>query len=366
MMRSSNRIRRQTHSRRQVLTGGVGATAALVLGSPGRVFAQATPDAAAPDYSGRSMTSTSYGGIVEEMQAAAAFDPFAEQTGGEVTLITLYSADALARVTAEAGNPQIDLVQFSGGQERVAAEEGLTQAIDPGLIPNLDNVDDALRDAEDRWVTIGAIAEGILYRTDMMPTPPTSWQDFWSPDVQRHIAFPDISNGYGMNFLVMAARINGGGEDNIDPGFAALAEIAPDAVIFKTAAEVTQLFSQGDIWMMPYDSANAFQAREMGLPIAFATPTEGAPAIFLTASVVAGGENADMANSLINAFLTEEAQVRAAEDLRYAPVITDIDLPAEVADDLPPVDQLLRLDNEAINAGREAWTERWNREILGA
>lgn len=359
---------RRPVSRRQMIAGSAGAAVVMMQGSP-LLGAQGTPEAAPaeiPDYSSRAMTSTSYGGIVEEMQREAAFDPFAEATGGEVTLVTLYSADALARVRAEAGNPQLDMVQFSGGQEKVASEEGLTQPIDPALIPNLSSVSESLREPEHRWATISAIAEGILYRTDVMETPPTSWKDFWAEDVQGHVAFPDISNGYGMNFLVMAARIHGGGEDNIDPGFEALAEIAGNAVIFESAAEVTQLFSQGDIWMMPYDSANAFQAREMGLPIGFATPEEGAPAIFLTASVVAESDNADMANTLINFFLADEAQRVAAEQLRYAPVVTDLDLPEDVAGDLPPVDQLLRLDNDTINANRDEWTERWNREILGA
>lgn len=360
----------RTVSRRSFVAGTLGAAGAA-LAADGRagsvaLAGQSTPALAPPDYEGRTLTSSSYGGSVEEMQTAAVFEPFEEATGADVTLVALYSADALARVRAERGSPQLDLVQFSGGQEKVAVAEELTQPLDLSLVPNLSGVVERFRDPENRWATVNAIAEGILYRTDQIESPPTSWADFWLPEYQGHVAFPDISNGYGMNFLVMAARINGGGEENIDPGFAALQEIASDATIFKTAAEVIQLFSQGDIWIMPYDSAAAFRAEEQGLPVAFATPTEGAPAIFLTASVVAGSDNADVANSLINFFLTPDAQVRAAQELRYAPVLSSVPLEPEVASQIPSVDQLLELNSDAINAGRPEWTERWNREIVGA
>lgn len=378
MQHSRRGLATRTVSRRGFVTGTLGAAgAALVVdrraglaSSAGQgartsaaASAQSTPEPTPPDYDGRAMTSSSYGGAVEEMQTAAVFEPFERTTGADVTLVTLYSADALARITAERDNPQLDVVQFSGGQEKVAAAEGLTQPLDLSLVPNLSRVVERFRDPENRWATVGAIAEGILYRTDKVSSPPTSWADFWSPEVQGHVAFPDISNGYGMNFLVMAARINGGGEENIDPGFAALKEIAPEATIFKTAAEVVQLFSQGDIWMMPYDSAAAFRAEQQGLPVAFATPIEGAPAVFLTASVVAGGDNVDVANSLINFFLTPDAQVLAAQELRYAPVLSSITLEPDVASGVPPIDQLLGLNSDAINTGRPEWTERWNREI---
>src|SRR5262249_26770896 len=140
-----------------------------------------------------------------------------------------------------------------------------------------------LKDAEGHWVAWGVIAEGILYRTDKISTPPTSYKDFLKPEYQGHIAFPDITNGYGTDFLVMLARTFGGGEKAIDPGFDALAKIAPKATIFRAPADVQNLFAQGDVWMMPYDAASAVRTHRMGLPIAFASPKEGAPMVLLTA-----------------------------------------------------------------------------------
>jgi putative spermidine/putrescine transport system substrate-binding protein len=332
--------------------------------------AQQAPAAAAQGLKGRSMTSSAFGGDTQAVQKRVVFDAFEQATGAATTLVTLLSADALARARAEKGNPQLDLVQFSGGQEKVAAQEGISQPIAAAQIPNLSGVAETFRDPQNRWATTAAIAEGILYRTDKVNPAPTSWKDFWRQDVQGHVAFPDISNGYGMNFLVMAARINGGGEQNIDPGFTALKEIAPRATIFKAAAEVAQLFSQGDIWIMPYDSSHAFRVRGQGMPVQFAAPTEGTPAIFITASVLAGSNNADVANAAINFMLDPKIQAEISKELRWAPAVTSAPLEPDVAADVPnspeEIQGLLALDSDAINAGRPQWTERWNREIARA
>lgn len=335
--------------------------------SPAAASAQQGP---AANLKGRSITSSAFGGDTQSVQKRLVFDAFEQSTGASTTLVTLLSADALARARAEKGNPQLDLVQFSGGQEKIAAQEGITEPLASAQIPNLGRIAETFRQPDNRWATTAAITQGILYRTDKVNPAPTSWKDFWRPDVQGHVAFPDITNGYGMNFLVMAARINGGGEQNIDPGFTALQDIASKATIFKAAAEVAQLFSQGDVWMMPYDSSHAYRVRGQGIPVQFGAPTEGTPAIFITASVLSGSKNADVANAAINFMLNPEVQAQIAKDLRWAPVVAAAPLEPDVAADVPStpeaISRLLALDTDAINAGRPQWTERWNREIARA
>lgn len=316
---------------------------------------------------GRTLTSSAFGGDTQRIQKEVVFDEFEKRTGASTTLVTLLSADALARIRAEKGNPQLDLVQFSGGQEKVATQEGLTAPIDASRVPNLSGVLEAFREPQHRWATTAAIAQGILYRTDRVSPAPTSWKDFWRPEVQGHVAFPDISNGYGMNFLVMTARVNGGGEKNISPGFEQLKEIAPRATIFKAAAEVAQLFSQGDVWMMPYDSSHAFRVRSQGMPVEFSAPVEGTPAIFITASVLSGSKNADVAHGVINLMLEPKTQAEIAKQLRWAPTVPSAPLEPDVARDVPStpeaLSKLLALDTDTINTNRAQWTERWNREI---
>ena len=70
---------------------------------------------------------------------------------------------------------------------------------------------------------IGFIATGLAYNKDVFAKngwqAPTSWNDLADPKYKGKVVIPPITNGYGLLTLVMQARINGGGEDKIDPGF---------------------------------------------------------------------------------------------------------------------------------------------------
>lgn len=317
--------------------------------------------AQAQRFRGRELVASSFGGPGMEAIQKAVFDWFNAETGAKSSQVPLLSAQAFARMRAEADNPQIDMFVYSGGQEIVAKAEGLTQPI--AGAPRLAEIPAGLRDPDGHWVTWGVIAQGILYRTDKISAAPTSYADFFKPEYRNHTAFPAITNGYGMDFLVMLARMNGGGEGNIDPGLAAMKQIAGTSTIFRTPAEVQTLFAQGDIWMMPYDTATAVRLKREGLPIAFAAAKEGAPSVLLTACIAKKSKNGDMSAVVIDRLLAPESQVPVATQVVWGPSNPKTQLPADIAATVARVDQLVNLDRTKINAGRSAWTERWNREI---
>jgi putative spermidine/putrescine transport system substrate-binding protein len=290
----------------------------------------------------------------------AIFDPFQKSSGAKTTQVPMQSAAALARMKTEAGRPQLDMYQFSGGQEATAKSTGLSQPM--SNVPLLSRIPTGLKDPDAHWVTWAVIAEGLLYRTDKIKEPPRSYKDLLKPEYRGHVAFPAITNGYGMDLLVMLARAHGGGEKNIDPGFAALAKIK-DQVIFRAASDLPTLFGQNDIWIMPYDTGNAYKMQQAGLPVAFASPEEGSPAVFITACIAKGAANADVASGVINQMLTPESQVAIADTMRWTPSNPDTRLPAELAAQVPAVDRLALLDRDMINQQRPAWTDRWNRQI---
>ena len=316
--------------------------------------------AQAQAFAGRKLVSSGFGGSTMDIIQSAVFTPFDKATGASSTQVPMQSAAALARMKAEAGNPQIDLFQFSGGQEAFAKSEGLSQPLSG--VSRLGQIPAGLRDPDGHWVTWAVIAEGIVYRKDKIPTPPTSYKDFLKPEYKGHIAFPAITNGYGVDFLVMLAKAFGGSEDNIEPGFEAMKQIKGET-IFKAASDLPTLFGQGDIWIMPYDTGNTFKLQQAGLPVAFATPKEGSPAVFITACVAKGAKNADIANAAIDAMLKPEAQIEIARAMRWTASNPETKLPADLTGEVPSVDKLAQLDRDKINGKRASWIERWNREI---
>lgn len=341
-----------TLNRRQIIAAMAASAAAPFAASP--AFAQA------PSFAGRKLISSGFGGSTMDIIQAAVFAPFDKESGAATTQVPMQSAAALARMKAEAGNPQIDMFQFSGGQEAFAKEEGLSQPMSG--VTRLAKIPAGLKDPDGHWVTWAVIAEGIVYRKDKIATPPKSYKDFLKPEYKGHIGFPAITNGYGMDFLIMLAKAHGGGEDNIEPGFEALKKIKGET-IFKAASDLPTLFGQGDVWIVPYDTGNTFKLQESGLPVAFATPEEGSPAVFITACVAKGAKNADVANAAIDAMLKPEAQIEIARKMRWTASNPDTKLPVDLAGEVPQVDKLAQLNRAKINAMRAAWTDRWNREI---
>ena len=311
-------------------------------------------------FKGRELVSSGFGGSTQDIIQKAVFDPFEAESGAKTTQAPMQSAAALARMKAEAGNPQIDMFQFSGGQEDTAKASGLSQPL--GAVPLLAKVPAELKDKDGHWVSWAVIAEGIVYRADKIKEPPRSYKDFFKPEYRGHIAFPAITNGYGMDFLVMLARAFGGGEGNIEPGFQALAKLK-DETIFKAASDLPTLFGQNDIWIMPYDTGNTYKVKQSGLPVAFAAPEEGSPAVFITACIAKGAKNADVAGAAIDYMLRPEAQVQIAEAMRWTPTNPETRLPDELAKDIPDVKRLAALDRAKIADNRAAWTDRWNRQI---
>ncbi|MFN7000570.1 MAG: extracellular solute-binding protein [Elioraea tepidiphila] len=341
-----------THSLSLSRRGLIGAGLAAGL-LPGAALAQ--------QFRGRDLVATAFGGPSQELIQRLVYDEVNRTTGARTTQTPLLSAQAFARMRAEANSPQIDLFMFSGGQERPAKADGLTQPIPPG--PNFAGVPAHLRDPDGHWIAWGLVTEGILYRTDRMPSPPTSYRDFFREDLQGHVAFPHIVNGYGTDFLIMLSKTFGGSERNMDPGFEAVARIARRATIFRTAAEVQTLFASGDIWMMPYDGASAMRAAAQGLPIGYAVPAEGAPYVLLVACVARRSRNADIASVVIDKHLEPAVQVEIARQIGWAPASTAAQLPPEIARFMAPTDRLAEIDRDYVNANRAAWTERFNRDI---
>ena len=292
----------------------------------------------------------------------AVFRAVRKATGAKTTQVPMQSAAALARMKAEAGNPQIDMYQFSGGQEDAAKKQGLTQPL-TGVTQAGANS----RRPEGSGRPLGDLGgDRRRHRLSQGQDRDAAeeLQGFPQAGIQgpRRLSRPSPTVTAWTSSSCWR-KAHGGGENNIEPGFEALKKIKGET-IFKAASDLPTLFGQGDIWIMPYDTGNTFKVQQSGLPVAFATPEEGSPAVFITACVAKGAKNADMANAAIDYMLRPEAQIEIARTMRWTASNPDTKLPADLVGEVPSVSQLGASSIvQPINEKRAEWTERWNREI---
>lgn len=311
---------------------------------------------------------SSFGGDYEAAQIEVLVKPFEEEFNAEVEVITLYSADALARIKAQKGNPEIDVVQFSGGQEVQAIKEGLVEEIDPSIVNNISDLyENALLDP--KYGPASAFdALGILYNKDIVKEVPTSWNDLWKEEYKGKVGVIDISNTFGLQFLVMNALLNDGDEENIDPGFENIETLLPHtSSIVATTPDLGNLFAQEEVVIAPYDSGYAFNFSKQGQPIGFSIPEEGGMAIFINMQVVEGSKNAELANEFINYSLRPEVQKAFAEKTGFSPTNKEVEISEELAEVIPygeeVISSLINLNWDAVNEHKGEWSERWSKLI---
>jgi putative spermidine/putrescine transport system substrate-binding protein len=311
----------------------------------------------------------SFGGAYEEAHRTLVIEPFEKQYHCKVEIITAYSADALARLQAQKNNPQFDVVHFSGGQEALAAQEGLLAPIKPEQLTNYaDMYPFAVEGIEQGRGPVYSIAAlGILYNTEKVSPAPTGWKDLARKDVCNRVVLTDISNTYGLLTLLMLNKINGGSLDDITPGLDAVKRLLDCSMIISKSPEIQQNFAQGNAWIAPYAQDYTYTLIKAGLPIAFILPEEGTPAVFITANVVAGRPNTDLAIKFVDFSLRAEAQAGWAEALHYSPTNKATRLSPEVASQViygpANVDKLLKFNPIQVNSERAKWTDQWNRTI---
>ena len=319
--------------------------------------------------SAQTLTINSFGGIYEETHRACILDPFEEETGAEVQIVTAYSADAFAQMRAQAAAPQFDVIHFSGGQEIVGAEEGLLAPIDPASLENADALYDFARrnmeGGEGPAYSIAAL--GLLHDAETTEAP-TAWADLMEEGRAERMVLTDMANTYGMLGFLMLNQVRGGSLEDIQPGLDAVAELLEGgAIIVTTAPELQQEFAQNDAGIAPYASDYAFTLREAGVPVAFVQGEEGTPVSFITVSLVANRPNQELALRLIDRTISAEAQECFAEAMRYSPTNREAVLSEEVAADTvygeEAVAGLIRFDPTVIEANRPEWVERWSRTI---
>lgn len=315
------------------------------------------------------ITINSFGGSYEEAHRACVIDPFIAATGAKVNIVTAYSADAFTQVRAQKDAPQFDVIHFSGGQEIVAAAEGLLLPMTAEMVPNLADVYGFAKEGVARGegpayqiAAVGLVASGA------MPTMPTKWADLLNPDYSDHLVLTDISNGYGMIGLLMINQISGGTMDNIQPGLDAVAKLLDQgAIVVSKSPEIQAEFAQNDAWLAPYASDYAYTLTKAGLDVKFIQGEEGTPASYITASLVAGRDNVELASRFIDMELSPEAQACFSEALRYTPTNAKTELADDVAATVvygpDATAGLMRFDPVKIEANRSAWTEAWGKTI---
>jgi putative spermidine/putrescine transport system substrate-binding protein len=215
------------------------------------------------------------GGSNEQMYRQTIIPAFEKAHNVKIVYVAGNSSDTLAKLQAQKGHEQINVAVMDDGPMYQAIQMGLCSKVADA--PVMNDLYPLAR-LGPTAIGVGMVATGIGYNEEAfkkMGLPaPDSWNVLSDTRLKGKLGVPPITNTYGLHALVMPARMNGGGEKNIDPGFNAMTkQVAPNVLSWApTPGEMDGLMQNGDVILAPYGSGRAVALQNTGFPLKFFHP----------------------------------------------------------------------------------------------
>lgn len=279
-----------------------------------------------------------------------------------------YPKMVAARETG-ADEPLYDII-FSNAQTIAQGDlDGMWAQLDTGEMTHAGDVLPSYRRPDDRGIGVGAGLVGIVYNETAVTDPPASWNDLWeSPDLRGKVVLWDYLWPY--NGLVVAAHLNGGDEDNIDPGFEIWSQHTDQIhSLISSTQQMTDLLATGEAAATVWIKGNQMVWAEEGRPFGFVVPEEGAVGfpMYLAVAQDSSEVKRTHAQNLVDLLLSPEYQLSYLEASFTAPVNQTVELPDRFAEDpafrQENLEDAIQLDWLKIAENSDEWRARWDREV---
>lgn len=291
---------------------------------------------------------------------------FKEATGFDLEFVRLSSSESLARLRAEAANPNFD-VWFggTGDPHLVAFNEGITEFYRPSvwddLLPGLTGA------VGETYIPLYTGAIGFVVNEEVLAEVgapvPTCWSDLVDPVYKGLLAMPN-PNTSGTSYTIIATLVQLFGEDQ---AFEMLAQIHQNVAQYtRSGGAVGLLAGRGDVGVAIQFLHDGVAYIKQGFPVVNIAPCEGTGFEIGGLSLVKGGPNRDAAIAFIEWALTPEAQAIAAARGESFQVQSNASTPVDPAS--PDLDSLVLIDYDFATFGspevRDRLVGKWTNEIF--
>ncbi|MBJ7537650.1 polyamine ABC transporter substrate-binding protein [Marinomonas sp. C1424] len=312
-----------------------------------------------------------YGGSTEKLMMEKILPVWEKANNAKVVYVPGNSTKTLAKLQAQKSNQELDVVFLDDGPMYKAISLGFCADIKDASIFN--DVYDIAKMKTEKAVGLGFVVTGLAYDKQVFKAKgwdaPTSWADLADPKYKGKLVVPPVSNTYGLHALVMTARLNGGSETNIQPGFDQMIDkIASNVLVFEpSSGKLSELFQTKEVALASWGSGRMKSLSDTGFPGGFVYPKEGGVALMIATCPVVNSDVPELAQSLIQYLLTADVQKQIAEVKGWGPTNMKTVLPKELGDSIPygpeKINALQTVDWTVINPVRAKWTKQWSRQV---
>lgn len=278
------------------------------------------------------------------------------------------SGETFAQVKAEAANPKGDIWWGGTGDPHLqAAEEGLTEAYESPMLPQLQ--DWAIKQyetAQKRAVGIYLGALGFGYNTELLEqkklAAPKCWADLIKPEFKGEVQVAN-PNSSGTAYTFVATLVQIMGEDEAFKYLKALGENINQYT--KSGAAPAQATARGETLIgITFQHDIVTPSITSNAPIKNVSPCEGTGFEIGSMSIIKGAPNLENAKKWYDWALTPEAQKLGAQANSFQ---NPSNKAAPIPEQAPKMADIKLIDYDFAKFGssaeRKRLLSRWDKEI---
>lgn len=304
------------------------------------------------------LTVASFGGPLGEA-IKDLFKPFEQAKNITIRWVPGSGAENVARAAASKDSGEFDVVMTDELSYNLGTKQDLFLPVDQKIVTHY--ADLVPEGKLGHGAMLGFYFTGIVYRTDEFTknnwAPPTSWRDFFRPELcgKLGIAHPNNTMGLGVVFMLADANLA-----KINDGITELAKLKSCIPVLEPSpSKLEEKITLGEYAISAHGQHRMLPLIRKGMPIKFVVPKEGAMLSGGVAAVTKSSANAALANEFINWFIAPETQHRWMQSALYVPSNKTVTVPPDlVALGLPDVEGVRRLvfpDPGVVNQNRRDW-----------
>lgn len=320
----------------------------------------------------QTLTVGGYGGIWGDALEKCVLQPFAKEANVTVVQERGVSSVTLGRLRQQKSAPQMDVAWMDAGVSETANDDGVVESLSTDAIPNMRSLDGkALYKNSSGQVyalSQGFISFGVIYNSEKLKTPPTSWWDLWKPEYAGKLSLPSTAQSAAAMMIVHLNKILGGTVEDVAPALNKLRELKVSSFYAATGAAISS-FQTGETDATVLYHTSAWTMQDQGQPAQLASLREGLPAYDWRVHLVKNGKNPELAKKLINYAVSPTAYSCLAEVLFVAPPIAGLKLSDRAAARMPwgkggSLADLQLLNWNDLNRRRDAILEQYAKTVI--
>jgi iron(III) transport system substrate-binding protein len=305
--------------------------------------------------------------IWPENYARPMFEAFEKASGIHVNFVRFSSGEALARLIAEKGNPQVDVL-FGGPIETFTAgeDQDIFEAYTP---PSAVALPSRFKSTKGMWTAVADDPLVFMTNTRFLQEhnlkAPASWDDLLNPAYKGSLQMADArTSGTAVTRIFSILQVN---NRNEDAAFAYMKKLRQNIQAYtKSGGGGTVPVGLGQAAGGIFFIVDALFTRQKGYDVQISFPKEGIGSAAECVALVKGNKDGAAAKKLIDWATSPDMQsLLAPAEINFLPAHPKVAPDPDLASILKDA-KIIEIDDKWAGDNRKRIVDRWVAEVLNA